>query len=244
MIFTLCVCDCRWDEWISSITSEHLPSIVLNLLPVSHWRNRWSTKNVLRQDNVHASCNQPVSEKVIWCVSLVCLFWSHPSLPMIPVCDLSPSPTQSHVHFLWGQRHVPESCWLRSSGPVSGLRHTEPPQRPTSWRLQHQRDRGSGGQVEPGLTLLSPLHHNVRVRSHSLTLTFPVICVYQWRPLPSLTASCVPPTAAWHTDHTLSYLTVVREFILAQIFDLDKNVYEYSFLSLFWKQDFYKLELT
>lgn len=52
-------------------------------------------------------------------------FWSHPSLAMLPVCDLYPSPTQSHVHFLWGQKHVPESRWLRGSGPVAVPHHTE-----------------------------------------------------------------------------------------------------------------------
>lgn len=52
-------------------------------------------------------------------------FWSHPFPSMLPVCDLYPSPTQSHVHFLWGQKHVPESCWLHGSGPVPVPHHTE-----------------------------------------------------------------------------------------------------------------------
>lgn len=33
------------------------------------------------------------------------------------------------------------------------------------------------GRVEPGLTPLCPLHHNVWIRSHSLTRTFSVICI-------------------------------------------------------------------
>lgn len=168
------------------------------------------------------SCNRPVSEKVIWCV---CLFWSHPALPMIPVCDLSTCPTQSHVHFLWGQRQVPESRWLRGSRAVSGPRHTEPPQRPTSWRLRHQRGRGSGGRVEPGLTLPCPLHHNVRVRSHSLTLTFLVICVYQWPPLPN-SLMCPSHCCLTHSSH---YLTLLMEFIKARRSDLKKGQgYTYS----------------
>lgn len=52
-------------------------------------------------------------------------FWSHPILSNLPVCDLYPSPTQSHVHFLWGQKHVPESRWLHGSGPVPVPHHTE-----------------------------------------------------------------------------------------------------------------------
>ena len=150
---------------------------------VCHCHVTWSIRNPLRQVNVRVSRNQPVCLTKWSHASLpVCLFSSQPSLPMLPVCDLSPSPTQSHVHFLWGQRPVPESRWLRGFGPVLGLRHTEPPWRPMSWRLWHQRDGGSGGRAEPGLTLPCPLHHNVGVRSHSLALTFPVICTYQWRP--------------------------------------------------------------
>lgn len=97
--------------------------------------------------------------------------------PRVPSMWPFPSPTQSHVHFLWGQKLVPGPRWLSGSGPVPWLRHAEPPQGPTSWGLQHQRGVGSGGRVEPGLTPLCPLHHNVWIRSHSLTRTFSVICI-------------------------------------------------------------------
>lgn len=100
-----------------------------------------------------------------------------PLSPRVPSMWPFPSPTQSHVHFLWGQKLVPGPRWLSGSGPVPGLRHAEPPQGPTSWGLQHQRGVGSGGRVEPGLTPLCPLHHNVWIRSHSLTRTFSVICI-------------------------------------------------------------------
>lgn len=100
-----------------------------------------------------------------------------PLSPRVPSMWPFPSPTQSHVHFLWGQKLVPGTRWLSGSGPVPGLRHAEPPQGPTSWGLQHQRGVGSGGRVEPGLTPLCPLHHNVWIRSHSLTRTFSVICI-------------------------------------------------------------------
>lgn len=100
-----------------------------------------------------------------------------PLSPCVPSMWPFPSPTQSHVHFLWGQKLVPGPRWLSGSGPVPGLRHAEPPQGPTSWGLQHQRGVGSGGRVEPGLTPLCPLHHNVWIRSHSLTRTFSVICI-------------------------------------------------------------------
>lgn len=100
-----------------------------------------------------------------------------PLSPRVPSMWPFPSPTQSHVHFLWGQKLVPGPRWLSGSGPVPGLRHAEPPQGPTSWGLQHQRGVGSGGWVEPGLTPLCPLHHNVWIRSHSLTRTFSVICI-------------------------------------------------------------------
>lgn len=100
-----------------------------------------------------------------------------PLSPRVPSMWPFPSPTQSHVHFLWGQKLVPGPRWLSGSGPVPGLRHAEPPQGPTSWGLQHQRGVGSGGRVEPGLTPLFPLHHNVWIRSHSLTRTFSVICI-------------------------------------------------------------------
>lgn len=100
-----------------------------------------------------------------------------PLSPRVPSMWPFPSPTQSHVHFLWGQKLVPGPRWLSGSGPVPGLRHAEPPQGPTSWGLQHQRGVGSGGRVEPGLNPLCPLHHNVWIRSHSLTRTFSVICI-------------------------------------------------------------------
>lgn len=100
-----------------------------------------------------------------------------PLSPRVPSMWPFPSPTQSHVHFLWGQKLVPGPRWLSGSSPVPGLRHAEPPQGPTSWGLQHQRGVGSGGRVEPGLTPLCPLHHNVWIRSHSLTRTFSVICI-------------------------------------------------------------------
>lgn len=100
-----------------------------------------------------------------------------PLSPRVPSMWPFPSPTQSHVHFLLGQKLVPGPRWLSGSGPVPGLRHAEPPQGPTSWGLQHQRGVGSGGRVEPGLTPLCPLHHNVWIRSHSLTRTFSVICI-------------------------------------------------------------------
>lgn len=100
-----------------------------------------------------------------------------PLSPRVPSMWPFPSSTQSHVHFLWGQKLVPGPRWLSGSGPVPGLRHAEPPQGPTSWGLQHQRGVGSGGRVEPGLTPLCPLHHNVWIRSHSLTRTFSVICI-------------------------------------------------------------------
>lgn len=109
-------------------------------------------------------------------------------LPMIPACDLSTCPTQSHVHFLWGQRRVPGSRWLHGSRAVPRPCYTELPQQLMSWRLQHQRGHGSGGRAGPSLTLPWPLHHNMRVRSHSLTFTFLMICVYQW---PS-SALCFP----------------------------------------------------
>lgn len=115
-------------------------------------------------------------------------------LPGIPACDLSTCPTQSHVHFLWGQRRVPKSRCLRDSTAAPRPRYTELPQRLMSWRLQHQRGCGSGGWVRPSLTLPWPLHHNVWVRSHSLTFTFLMICVYQWPSSTLCFPSCCHPT--------------------------------------------------
>lgn len=85
------------------------------------------------------------------------------------------------------------------------------PQGPTSWSQQHQRDPGSRGWVEPDLTLLRPLHHNVWVCSHSLTLTFSMICVYQW---------CPPPK---HTHMSLPLLpdTQITQFMLVRKSDLN-----------------------
>lgn len=73
--------------------------------------------HVWRRYKVHTSSQHAKSEKAILCVSpqSVCF-----DLPMIPACDLSTCPTQSHVHFLWGQRRIPGSRWLSGSGAVPG----------------------------------------------------------------------------------------------------------------------------
>lgn len=89
---------------------------------------------------------------------------------MIPACDLSTCPAQSHVHFLWGQRRVPSSRWLHSSRAVPRPCYTDLPQKLVSWRLQPQRGYWSGGWVGPSLTLPWPLHHNMS--------TFPLFNVH------------------------------------------------------------------
>lgn len=143
-----------------------------------------------------------------------------------------PAPPKATYIFFGDKGTSPESRWLRGSGPVPGPRHTEPPQRPTSWRLQHQRDPGSGGRVEPGLTLPCPLHHNVLERSHSLTLTFPVICVYQWRPTLSNNLMCPSHCCLTYRSHR-AYLILVIELILPQKSDLNEGQ-GYTFPSNQW----------
>lgn len=107
-------------------------------------------------------------------------FDPNPLSPCSLYVTFPPAPPKATYIFFGDKGKVLDSRWLGGSGPVPGPCHTEPPQGPTSWRLRHQRGPGSGGWVEPGLTLPCPLHDNVWVRSHSLTLTFTVICVYQW----------------------------------------------------------------
>lgn len=150
-----------------SNTSKHLAIVQFSMFIICEFCD----VTMLPQFLMHHVTNQLLRKWSDVFPQSVC-FDLTPLSPCSLYVTFSSSPTQSHVHFLWGQRHVPKSRWLRGSGPVPGPRHTEPPWRPTSWRQQHQRHAESGGQVEPGLTLPCPLHHNVWVRSHSLTLTF------------------------------------------------------------------------
>lgn len=146
---------------------------------------RWSTSKLFMPDNVNTSCNQSLRK---WSNVFphVCLFLILPLSPhapcMWPLSQLHPKPRT----FSLGTKAcawIPLTPWQWSSPSV--VPHwAQSPQGPTSWSQQHQREPGSRGWVEPDLTLLPPLHHNVWVCSRSLTLTFSMICVYQWCPPP------------------------------------------------------------